>query len=151
MRSYTRQPWSTTTWCKNSVLISKHPLKQQKGRCSVFLSTGYLRTQCMSNESLQISHALLAGMPRTQQWRRNPEQANRWWFRLRWGVFVVLGGNATSVSPKAHSPNGCNEQGGERPGACEKTWRQRRRDRLRDPNTDGRRDGDRAAECETQR
>lgn len=46
-------------------------------------------------------------------------------------------GDATSVSPKAHSPNG------ERPGACEKTQRQRRRDRLKDLNTDGWRDGDR--------
>lgn len=63
---------------------------------------------------------------------------------------VVLGGDATSVSPKACSPNGCGEQGGERPGACEKTRRQRRRDRLKDPNTDGWRDGDRPTESETQ-
>lgn len=64
------------------------------------------------------------------------------------------GEDATSVSPEAQSPNGCDEQRGKCPGAPEKTKQQRRRDRLKDTNADGWRDGGRwrqVDKCETRR
>lgn len=60
----------------------------------------------------------------------------------RMGVVVMPGADATSVSPKAQSPNGCDEWRGRHPGAREKTQR-KRRDGLRDANTGRHRNGGR--------
>lgn len=38
-------------------------------------------------------------------------------FEVVWWGLVALGGNATSVSPEAQSPNGCDERRGESSGA----------------------------------
>lgn len=84
-------------------------------------------------------------------------------FRLRWRggggegglVVVVLGGDATSVSPKAQSPNGCDEQRGKHPPEPARRHSDRGGETGRetqiqmDREMEG--DGDRLTECETRR
>lgn len=68
------------------------------------------------------------------------------WFRLRWRWwwrFWLLRGDATSVRPKAQSPNGCGERRDERPGARgEARWQRGETDSETQIQTDREMEGD---------
>lgn len=62
------------------------------------------------------------------------------------------GGGTQHLSALRHSLQmAATSKRGKRPGACEKTQRLRRKDSLKDTNTDRQRDGDRLTECKTKR